>query len=98
MTVSFLFYELVSAVTSATVSAVISLGGDNALCAKFAGWEGHATEDVAGVILFNGAALFFGDAIFGSLDQELRGTHKANYREDAKRYRQIAFVTVVIVK
>ena len=58
--------------------------------AKFAHRERHATEDVAGIVLFHGAAFLFGNAALACLHQKLVGADNANHRENAKGYGQIA--------
>ena len=62
-----------------------------ALRAKFCRWERHRTEYATRIVLFNGNALLFGNAIFGCLNEILCRAHDANNREDAKRYGQITF-------
>ena len=69
----------------------------SSVCAKFSYRERHGAKYVAGVILLNGSAFLFGNAILGCRDKILRGTHDANDGKDTKRNGQVA-ITVMLVK
>ena len=57
--------------------------------AKFACGERHRAEYVAGIILLNGGAFLFGDAILGCGNEILCGTNDSYHREDSERNGQI---------
>jgi hypothetical protein len=57
---------------------------------KLSANSAHRTEYTARIGLFNRNALFFGNAVFGCLNQILCRSYNANNREDTKRNGEIA--------
>ena len=63
--------------------------------AKLTYRERHMPEHRAGIVLAGLHALLVGHAVFGGMDQILRGTHDSYDREDAERHREISAVRIV---
>lgn len=53
---------------------------------------------MTGIVLLNGMALLFGDAVFACLYEELSGANDAHHRKDTERHGQIASAVTVVVK
>ena len=72
----------------------VGTGGQrNILSTELSRRERHTTEYATRIVLFNGNAFLFGDAVLGCLNEILCGAHDANYREDAERYSEITLPT-----
>ena len=85
---------LLGILAAATASAmvIVTIGRRrerHAVTAKLTGWERHRAEYAARIVLFNGNAFLFGNAVFCGLDEILRRANDANNRKDAQRNREI---------
>ena len=82
-------FGVLAVTTASTVMVmtitVIELRSRNILPAKFARWERHGAEYAARIVLFYGNALFFGNTVFGCLNQILCRAYNADNREDTER-------------